>query len=112
MMNEQLADGRSLISIERMADSTMIDVRDLPAMLQDAGCTLDMLPEACHSIPQFLSRAEVEISNPIKIQIVETSEATVPRRTLQKFLLAVADQLGDIKVICEGNAECSIAGPS
>ncbi|KAF4711375.1 hypothetical protein FOZ63_028348 [Perkinsus olseni] len=76
-------------------------------MLQDAGCTLDMLPEECRGVPQFLSRTEVEIHQyAIRIQIVETNEATVPRRTLQKFLLAAAAQLGDIKVLCEGNAEC------
>ncbi|KAF4684077.1 hypothetical protein FOZ63_000357 [Perkinsus olseni] len=112
MVNGQLADGRSLISIERMTDSTMIDVRDLPATLRDAGCTIDMLPEECRSIPQFLARVKVETLDAIKIQIVETSEATVPTRTLQKFLLAAADQLGDIKVICEGNAECSLAASS
>lgn len=94
--------------IERLSNSTMIDVRDLPKMLQEAACTLDTLPEECRGVPEFLSQAKVEILKALQIQIVETSTETVTTETLQKFLTAVAERLGDMKVLCEGNAKCSL----
>ncbi|KAF4664831.1 hypothetical protein FOL47_004906 [Perkinsus chesapeaki] len=110
MSMHNLADEKSLVSIEKECDSSMVDVRDLPAILREAGVSTEDLPEECRTVPEFLANAKVETLKAVKIQVVETSSETVDTATLEKFLKEAAQRLGGIKTICEGNSTCSIAG--